>query len=184
MGSRHGAVPADQEGSRSRRTFGVGARGASRGSPAGCPSGVGLAYTGCSCMSRRSACSIWSRTRGSDQRAEKVAADLRASGFASRVDGAIMRWKCGKLLSNLAIAVEALLGPDARGGALVRRVREEALTCDSAAGIDYASQEEIARRAEGREELGPGGRASAKRRVLVAGPCPPERRYRDRLSQR
>jgi 2-dehydropantoate 2-reductase len=89
--------------------------------------------------------------RGSDERAEGIAADLRASGFASRVDGEIMRWKYGKLLSNLANAVEALLGPDARGGELVQRAREEALACYTAAGIDYASNEEITRRAEGQE---------------------------------
>ncbi|MEA2314057.1 MAG: 2-dehydropantoate 2-reductase [Solirubrobacteraceae bacterium] len=93
--------------------------------------------------------------RGSDERAEAIAADLRASGFASRVDREIMRWKYGKLLSNLANAVEALLGPEARGGELVRRAREEALDCYSAAGIDYASREEIAQRAEGHEELRP-----------------------------
>ena len=85
--------------------------------------------------------------RGSDERAEAIAADLRASGFASRVDGEIMRWKYGKLLSNLANAVEALLGPDARGGELVRRAREEALACYRAAGIGYAGPEEIASRA-------------------------------------
>ena len=93
--------------------------------------------------------------RGSDERAGAIAADLRASGFASRVDGEIMRWKYGKLLSNLANAVEALLGPEARGGELVGRAREEALACYSAAGIDYASREEIAQRARGHEELRP-----------------------------
>lgn len=98
--------------------------------------------------------------RGSDERAEAIAADLEASGFASRVDPEIMRWKYGKLLSNLANVVEALLGPDARGGANVRRAREEALACYAAAGIDHASREEIAERAEGHEELRPvAGRA-------------------------
>jgi 2-dehydropantoate 2-reductase len=91
--------------------------------------------------------------RGSDERAEAIAADLRASGFASRADGEIMRWKYGKLLSNLANAVEALLGPEARGGELVRRAREEALACYSAAGIEHASREEIAARSDDHEEL-------------------------------
>jgi 2-dehydropantoate 2-reductase len=95
--------------------------------------------------------------RGSDERAEAISADLRTSGFASWVDGEIMRWKYGKLLSNLANAVEALLGPKARGGELVHRAREEALACYSAAGIDYASREEIAQRAKGHEELRPVG---------------------------
>jgi 2-dehydropantoate 2-reductase len=92
---------------------------------------------------------------GSDERAQRIAADLLAAGFASRVDGEIMRWKYGKLLSNLANAVQALLGPDARGGELVRRAREEALACYAATGIGYASPEEIARRVDGHEELQP-----------------------------
>jgi 2-dehydropantoate 2-reductase len=90
---------------------------------------------------------------GSDEHAEAIAADLRASGFASRVNEEIMRWKYGKLLSNLANAVEALLGPEARGGELVRSARQEALACFSAAGIDYASRQEIAQRAAVNEEL-------------------------------
>lgn len=94
-------------------------------------------------------------THGSDERADAIAADLRASGFASRVDLEIMRWKYGKLLSNLANVVEALLGPDAQGGELVRRAREEALACYAVAGIDHASREEIAQRAAGNEKLRP-----------------------------
>jgi 2-dehydropantoate 2-reductase len=90
---------------------------------------------------------------GSDDRAEAIAAHLLACGFASRADPDIMRWKYGKLLSNLANVVEALLGPDVRGGELVQRAREEALTCYAAASIDYASREEITQRANGHEEL-------------------------------
>lgn len=100
--------------------------------------------------------------RGSDDRAEQIAADLRASGFASRVDGEIMRWKYGKLLSNLANAVQALLGPDARGGGLVRRSRDEALACYAAAGIDYAGPEEIAGRVGSSGELRPVGGVAHK----------------------
>jgi 2-dehydropantoate 2-reductase len=93
--------------------------------------------------------------RGSDERAEQIAADLQASRFASRVDEEIMRWKYGKLLSNLGNAVEALLGPDARGGEFVRYAREEALACYAAAGIDHADADEIASRAGTFGELPP-----------------------------
>jgi 2-dehydropantoate 2-reductase len=93
--------------------------------------------------------------RGSDDVGVAIAADLRASGFASRVDAGIMRWKYGKLLSNLANAVEALLGPHADGGDLVHSAREEAVACFSAAGITYASRQEIAERTEDYEQLGP-----------------------------
>src|ERR1700730_5014757 len=63
---------------------------------------------------------------GVDERTRAIASDLRAAGFASRVDPEIMRWKYAKLLSNLANAVEALLGPDVAGGDLVRAARAEA----------------------------------------------------------
>jgi 2-dehydropantoate 2-reductase len=92
---------------------------------------------------------------GSDERAQEIARALSAAGFASRPDAEIMRWKYGKLLSNLANAVEALLGPDARGGEFVRLAREEALRCYAVAGIRYADREEIAARAAGNEALQP-----------------------------
>src|SRR5205807_5375245 len=90
---------------------------------------------------------------GSDARAEEIARALCAAGFASRTDGEIMRWKYGKLLSNLANVVEALLGPGARGGELARAARAEALRCYAAAQIAYADREEIAERTAGNEEL-------------------------------
>jgi 2-dehydropantoate 2-reductase len=90
---------------------------------------------------------------GCDARAEEIAQALSAAGFASRADGEIMRWKYGKLLSNLANAVEALLGPGAPGGELVRAARAEALSCYAAARISYADREEIAGRTAGNEEL-------------------------------
>jgi 2-dehydropantoate 2-reductase len=93
--------------------------------------------------------------RGSDELGAAIAADLEEAGFASRVDVEIMRWKYGKLLSNLSNAVEALLGQDARGGDLVRAARDEALSCFSAAGIEYASRQEIADRTHDYEQLGP-----------------------------
>lgn len=91
--------------------------------------------------------------QGSDERAHSISSDLRAAGFASRVDEQIMRWKYGKLLSNLGNAVEAALGPHARGGELVRRARAEARACYEAAGIPYATKEEISERVAGTEEL-------------------------------
>jgi 2-dehydropantoate 2-reductase len=92
---------------------------------------------------------------GVDERASLIAADLVASGFASRAEPLIMRWKYGKLLSNLANAVEALLGPDYPGGDLVRAARSEALNCYAAAQIDFATDDEISGRIAGNEELLP-----------------------------
>jgi len=92
---------------------------------------------------------------GADERAAAIAGALSAAGFASRADGEIMRWKYGKLLQNLANAVEALLGPQAQGGELVRAAREEALRCYAAAGISYATREETAERTTRNETLQP-----------------------------
>src|SRR5256885_11087351 len=83
---------------------------------------------------------------GVDERARAIASDLELTGFASRVDAQIMRWKYGKLLSNLANAVEALLGPDVAAGELVRAARAEALACYAVTGIEYAAASEIVQR--------------------------------------
>jgi 2-dehydropantoate 2-reductase len=64
-----------------------------------------------------------------------------------------MRWKYAKLLSNLANAVEALLGPEVPGGELVRGARAEALACYAAAGIEHATLAEISERVAGNEQL-------------------------------
>jgi 2-dehydropantoate 2-reductase len=90
---------------------------------------------------------------GIDRRAHKVASDLQGAGFASRTEVEIMSWKYAKLLSNLGNAVEALLGPDAPGGELVRRARGEALACYAAAGIQCVTEAEVWERVGTNEEL-------------------------------
>jgi len=78
----------------------------------------------------------------------ELAAALRAAGFASEVRADIMKWKRGKLLSNLGNAIEALCGPSARRGALDDQARAEGIACYRAAGRDWPSEaEEQARRA-------------------------------------
>ncbi|MEA3077148.1 MAG: 2-dehydropantoate 2-reductase [Actinomycetota bacterium] len=71
-----------------------------------------------------------------------VAADLSASTFSSVADPSVMRRKHAKLLMNLGNALEAACGSGARGSALGVAARAEAVACFSAAGIDYASDEE------------------------------------------
>jgi 2-dehydropantoate 2-reductase len=86
---------------------------------------------------------------GTDELSERIAADLDASGFSSRPDPRVMRSKYAKLLMNLANALEAACGRDARGSDLHERARAEAGACLAAAGIDYASREEdLARRGD------------------------------------
>jgi 2-dehydropantoate 2-reductase len=84
--------------------------------------------------------------RGSDEAAERTAADLRDAGFSSRALAQIMPWKYAKLLSNLANAIGAILGPDADRGDLAERARQEAVRCLEAAGIDYVERAELERR--------------------------------------
>ena len=84
---------------------------------------------------------------GVDDMAADVAATLEASTFSARSDGTIMRWKYAKLLTNLANALEAICGPEARRSDLVEEVQAEGRACLAAAGIDVASADEARDRA-------------------------------------
>jgi 2-dehydropantoate 2-reductase len=93
---------------------------------------------------------------GADSTCERTARDLSAAGFEARVDPNVMRLKYGKLLENLANAVQALCGLDAVAGDLVRAVRAEGKAVLKAAGIDFATEGEMdKRRAESSMRLQP-----------------------------
>jgi 2-dehydropantoate 2-reductase len=84
---------------------------------------------------------------GTDETIERIGADLAASRFLAPVVPDIMRWKHGKLLANLANAIEAVCGL-ARGEVskeLRRRARAEGRAVLEAAGIAYAGDDENAR---------------------------------------
>ncbi len=78
--------------------------------------------------------------------ADRVAEALRAAGFDAVVRDDVMRWKYAKLLLNLGNAVEALCGPQARGGEFDQLLQAEGRACLAAAGIDYAAAEEFEER--------------------------------------
>jgi 2-dehydropantoate 2-reductase len=88
---------------------------------------------------------------GTDAAIERVAADLAASRFLVPVSDDVMRWKYRKLLGNLGNSVEALCGhrlgldgvPDAVARDLLDRVAAEGIAALDAAGIGYASAEEV-----------------------------------------
>lgn len=80
---------------------------------------------------------------GVDHLITKVAADLDVAGFSAQAVTAPMRLKYAKLLSNLGNAIQAACGFDADAGTLYTRVREEAIACYRAAGIEWASGEEM-----------------------------------------
>lgn len=88
---------------------------------------------------------------GASPEAERIAVELRTAGFVSEVRADIMRWKRGKLLSNLANGAEALCGPAARRSVLMELARREGLACFEAAGLSTISDEEDAARRAGFE---------------------------------
>jgi 2-dehydropantoate 2-reductase len=83
---------------------------------------------------------------GVDERAEKIAQALNASSFDSVARHDVARWKWGKLLMNLGNAVEAVCGPESRGGPLAQRAREEGVAVLQAAGIAFVDRDEDATR--------------------------------------
>jgi 2-dehydropantoate 2-reductase len=73
---------------------------------------------------------------------ERVAADWTASTFSVRLVDDVMRWKYEKLLTNLANALQALVGADADFGPIADRLWAEGETVFKLAGIDSATEAE------------------------------------------
>jgi 2-dehydropantoate 2-reductase len=86
---------------------------------------------------------------GLDPTAHEIAGAFQTARYSSRPVRDIQRWKYAKLLTNLANAAEVVLGDGARGSAVAGRARQEALACYAAAGIGYASDEEMRARESG-----------------------------------
>jgi 2-dehydropantoate 2-reductase len=87
---------------------------------------------------------------GTDTRCESIARALTSAGFSAQPDPAVMRQKYAKLLMNLNNALQAAsdMGDGARE--ITTSLRNEALACYAAAGIDCAGADEVkARRADG-----------------------------------
>jgi 2-dehydropantoate 2-reductase len=83
---------------------------------------------------------------GTDATVARISADLAASRFLAPVSANVMRWKYGKLLTNLNNAIEAVCGRGAGDEVadLSRRARAEGTAVLKAAGLAYASQQESA----------------------------------------
>jgi len=93
---------------------------------------------------------------GTDSTCEQIARDLSGAGFEARVDPKVMRLKYGKLIENLANAVQALCGLEAAAGQLARAVRAEGIAVLAAAGIDFATEHQMdQRRVESAMKLRP-----------------------------
>ena len=83
---------------------------------------------------------------GVDEFSEAVAEAFTQAGFTCAADPQVMRQKYAKLLANLNNTVEVIVGRGARP--LASRLRQEALACYEAAGIECSTADETrARRA-------------------------------------
>jgi 2-dehydropantoate 2-reductase len=81
---------------------------------------------------------------GGDDTAVAVAEALEAADFASRVDADIMRMKRRKLLGNLVNSIQVVCGGNGdEASELHERAIAEAEACFAAAGVDWASREEV-----------------------------------------
>ncbi len=81
---------------------------------------------------------------GVDDTARAMSAMLADSGFASMATEEIETLKWGKLLSNVMNALEVLCGTAARDDELEERIRDEAVTCLAANGVDVARARSLA----------------------------------------
>lgn len=95
--------------------------------------------------------------QGTDDVAERVAADLESAGFSSRALEQPLRWKYAKLVRNLANVLDALAGQDGRNSELTDLLRAEAHAVFAAAGIETVTSEEGDERREGLVEIKPAG---------------------------
>jgi 2-dehydropantoate 2-reductase len=91
---------------------------------------------------------------GIDELGPGIASDLSGSGFSSIPRDDVMRWKYTKLLMNVANSLQAACEPGADVRDIRRMLRDEAMACYRAAGIDWASDEEDAERREGNLRIG------------------------------
>ncbi|MEV2250644.1 2-dehydropantoate 2-reductase N-terminal domain-containing protein [Streptomyces sp. NPDC050147] len=82
--------------------------------------------------------------KGTDDTARLISADLEKSRLLAPVVADVMRWKYGKLLANLANAIEAVTGvlSDDEAIALYRKARAEGEAVLAAAGIEAVSEQE------------------------------------------
>ena len=81
---------------------------------------------------------------GSDATAEQIAAGLTAAKFVCRPDPALMRLKYTKLLANLSNGIEVVTGERRNRSydRLSNAMRDEAIACYQAAGIDWMPEPE------------------------------------------
>lgn len=93
---------------------------------------------------------------GSDHMIERLAADLTSSGFSSEAVEDAMRWKYAKLLSNLGNALQAACS-DGDTRSIQAGMRDEAIASYRAAGIAWASDDEMNEKRKSMSRMRPVG---------------------------
>jgi 2-dehydropantoate 2-reductase len=82
---------------------------------------------------------------GDDELAHRVGEQLRQAGFTVLVTADVMRYKWGKLLGNLANAINAVTNGQDPDGRIAQAVRNEARSLMTQAGISWTTWEEALR---------------------------------------
>lgn len=100
----------------------------------------------CYCTPRSGVLDLGCYPGGVDAVAKDVARALEHSGFSARALPDVMRAKYAKLLMNVVAVMPALCGAAGRDSAFARRLRDEALACYAAAGIQACTDAEEAQR--------------------------------------
>jgi 2-dehydropantoate 2-reductase len=85
---------------------------------------------------------------GADDLCTKVAVAFQGAGFGAQVEPLVMRYKYSKLLSNLHNVLQAAILLDDSPQVISSMLQAEARACYQAAGIDWATDDESARRRE------------------------------------
>ena len=80
---------------------------------------------------------------------EHLVSDLTAARWSALLRDDIARWKYAKLLDNLSNATQVVLGLEFRNSPIAALARAEGVACLHAAGIAFASEEEMRNRRSG-----------------------------------
>jgi 2-dehydropantoate 2-reductase len=91
---------------------------------------------------------------GTDTLCDEIAERLELASFSCRPNPTIMRFKYAKLLLNLVNALGAISPSGPGRDAILDQMKDEAEACFRAAGIDWASREEVTDRRRGVFEIG------------------------------
>ncbi len=86
---------------------------------------------------------------GTDDRSTEIAGRLDAVNLTAKPDPKVMRFKYAKLLTNLNNALDAVAPKGELAAGIRAQLLAEGRDCYAAAGIDWASDEEVKARREG-----------------------------------